>query len=564
MKKIYFKIFLIFTFFLYQNSVYSKVNVDTEFNQKYLSNYFSALFSFNNQNNVKALKYFNSSKFLIDKHERFLKNYVFSLVENGKVDQAIKEIKFAKKDDSKNFFEANILLILDGLLKKNNKNIQTALSNLEIFKNEDTYEIVVYETLKSYLELFATKSLVKQSSDFGKFSAVNSAFQNCYLNSKNTNNIFVNLINASSTGRDYSRYLFFYLTNLLDQGDLETVEQISSTIDPINNGLLISQAKIWIDNKNYEKFNQFFSCKNESHLLGEFFFLIANLYSSDENYIQSNFYLNISNFLNPNFHFNMYLLAENYFLTENYSASKKILKKFNQNEEIFYWHRIKRISKMIEKEENEFQSLNYIKQKFNQIKKPSQKIIYDMANIYKNFKKYNEAIELYNFLISKIDNKTEVYADILYKRGGSYERIGNYKKSDIDLIKSLEIIPDDPYVINYLAYSWLERKFKINTALKMLQNAYNQKKNDPYIIDSIGWAYFLIEDYEKAEKYLIQAVKLMPDDPIVNDHYGDILWMLNKKIQARYFWKNVLKLKDTEDFMKKNVKEKLLKGLNKI
>ena len=219
---------------------------------------------------------------------------------------------------------------------------------------------------------------------------------------------------------------------------------------------------------------------------------------------------------------------------------------------------------MIEKEENEFKSLNYIKQKFNQIKKPSQKIIYDMANIYKNFKKYNEAIELYNFLISKIDNKTEVYADILYKRGGSYERIGNYKKSDIDLIKSLEIIPDDPYVINYLAYSWLERKFKINTALKMLQNAYNQKKNDPYIIDSIGWAYFLIEDYEKAEKYLIQAVKLMPDDPIVNDHYGDILWMLNKKIQARYFWKNVLKLKDTEDFMKKNVKEKLLKGLNKI
>ncbi len=560
MKKIY---FLILTFFLYQNSAYSKVNVDQEFNQKYLSDYFSALFSFNNHNNVKALKYFNSSKFLINKHDSFLKRYVFSLVENGKVKQAIKEIKLTKKDKSKNFFEANILLILDSLIKNNKQNTQIAMSNLKTYKNEDTYEVVIYETLKSYVELFETKKITIQKNDFGRFSIINSAFQNCYLNSKNTNTIFVNLINASSTGRDYSRYLFFYFSNLLNQGDIETIEQISSTIDPINNGLLISQAKIWINNKNYEKFDKLFSCKNKSHLLGEFFFLISNLYSADENYIKSNFYLNISNYLNPEFYFNMYLLAENYYIAENYSASKNILKKFTQSDEVFYWHKIKRISKIIEIQENKFKSLNYIEQKFNQIKKPSTKIIFDMANIYKNFKEYNKAIELYTLLINEIDNSTQVHADLLYKRGGSFERIGNYKKSDNDLIKSLEIVPDDPYVMNYLAYSWLERKYKINKALEMLKDAYNQKEDDPYIIDSIGWAYFLIEDYEKAEEYLIQAVELMPDDPIVNDHYGDILWMLNRKMQARYFWKNVLKLKDTEDYMKKNIKEKLLKGLNK-
>tara|TARA_Y100000590_G_scaffold306981_1_gene346476 strand:- start:1536 stop:3221 length:1686 start_codon:yes stop_codon:yes gene_type:complete len=560
MKKIY---FLIFTFFLYQNSVYSKVNVYKEFNQKYLSDYFSALFSFNNQNKVKALKYFNSSKFLINQHDSFLKKYVFSLVENRKVKQAIKEIKLAKKNKNKNFFEANILLVLDSLLNNNKQNTLIAMSNLKTFKNEDAYEVVIYETLKSYVELFDTRNTTIEKNDFGKFSIINSAFQNCYLNSENTNTIFVNLINASSTGRDYSRYLFFYFSNLLDQGDIETIEDISSTIDPINNGLLISQTKIWIDNKNYEKLNKLFSCKNEYHLLGEFFFLISNLYSADENYIKSNFYLNISNYLNPGFYFNMYLLAENYFITKNYTASKNILKKFTQSDEVFYWHRIKRISKIIEIQENEFKSLNYIEQKFKQIKKPSTKIIYDMANIYKNFKEYKKAIELYTLLINEVDNSTEVYADLLYKRGGSFERIGNYKKSDNDLIKSLEIVPDDPYVMNYLAYSWLERKYKIDEALKMLKEAYDQKENDPYIIDSIGWAYFLIEDYEKAEEYLIQAVELMPDDPIVNDHYGDILWMLNKKMQARYFWKNVLKLKDTEDFMKKNIREKLLKGLNK-
>ena len=108
--------------------------------------------------------------------------------------------------------------------------------------------------------------------------------------------------------------------------------------------------------------------------------------------------------------------------------------------------------------------------------------------------------------------------------------------------------------MNYLAYSWLERDYKIDVALLMLEDAYNQEQDDPYIIDSIGWAYYLIKDYEKAEKYLVQAVQLMPDDPIVNDHYGDILWKLNRKIQARYFWKNTLKLKDIDDEMIKKIK----------
>ena len=95
----------------------------------------------------------------------------------------------------------------------------------------------------------------------------------------------------------------------------------------------------------------------------------------------------------------------------------------------------------------------------------------------------------------------------------------------------------------------------------MLEKAYDKKSNDPYIIDSIGWAYYLVNDYMKAENFLKRAVELMPDDPTVNDHYGDILWKLDRKIQARYFWKNVLNLEETEDKMKKNIKDKLIEGL---
>ena len=87
------------------------------------------------------------------------------------------------------------------------------------------------------------------------------------------------------------------------------------------------------------------------------------------------------------------------------------------------------------------------------------------------------------------------------------------------------------------------------------------QKNDPYIIDSIGWAYYLINNYSEAEKLLKRAVELMPNDPIVNDHYGDILWRLDRKIQARYFWKNVLKMKDVEKDLIDKINLKMINGL---
>ena len=144
------------------------------------------------------------------------------------------------------------------------------------------------------------------------------------------------------------------------------------------------------------------------------------------------------------------------------------------------------------------------------------------------------------------------------------ERLKKFKKSDEDLLQSLEINPNDAYVLNYLAYSWLERNYKIETAIEMLQIAYKKRNNDPFIIDSVGWGYYLVDDLIKAEFFLKKAIELMPNDPIVNDHYGDILWKMGRKIQAKYYWQNVLQFEDTEEIMKEKIKVKLLKGLKKI
>jgi tetratricopeptide (TPR) repeat protein len=236
------------------------------------------------------------------------------------------------------------------------------------------------------------------------------------------------------------------------------------------------------------------------------------------------------------------------------------LKNFDKNQDFFHWYRSKKEAQIIFKTRGNKEALNYIASKFESVDDPNNKFIFDIANFYKNSKKYEQAIKYYSSIIDKLDDNNEVKADLLYRRGGSYERMGDYVNADKDLLESLTINPNDAYVLNYLAYSWLERDFKINEAIKMLEDAYKQESNDPYITDSIGWAYYLIGDYIKAEKFLKKAIQLMPNDPIVNDHYGDILWKLDRKIQARYFWSMVLEMEDAEKDLLDQIKIKIISG----
>ena len=221
----------------------------------------------------------------------------------------------------------------------------------------------------------------------------------------------------------------------------------------------------------------------------------------------------------------------------------------------------KKEAQIISAQRNKKESLKFIISEYEKIEKPNKKMTFDLANFYKGSKDYKTAIKYYSKVIENLDENSEIKSDILYRRGGSYERSGDYLNADKDLIESLNINPDDAYVLNYLAYSWLERDYKIEEAMEMLKTAYAAESEDPYIIDSIGWAYYLIDDYQEAEKYLKRAVEMMPYDPIVNDHYGDILWKLNRKIQARYFWKNVLEMENVEEEMIKNINKKLIAGL---
>ena len=552
------KILIFFILLLYQSPIYSKSNSFSDFNSKNLSRYFSGIVAFENNNNSEALDFFNSSKVLVNKHDPYLKRLINSLVLENRVLQAINEIKKNKSRKNSEFFDAYLLLTLDNIKKNNFDLASQHLKNASALAQPSNFDTAIVETLEQYIFVFKEKKILRDKKNFGKFSTISETFQKCYLGNNDTDTFFKKLFN--DVRNDYTRYIYFYLSYLIEKNRLQDAKEISEKIQYANTTLLLSQGKSWIENGNMEKFSQFFTCTDHNHIISEFLFLISNLYSSQDNFERSNYFLNLSIYLNPKFIFNLSLIAENHYFNGEYKKAKKTLKNFKKDNEFYYWYRVKKETQIIAKLKNKKESLNYIKSEFNKIEKPNEKHLFDMANFFRNAKEYNEAINYYTKIIQIIGDDPEIKSDLLYRRGGCHERIGNYEEADKDLLLSLNIKPNDAYVLNYLAYSWLERDYRIDEAIKMLETAYAEKSDDPYIIDSIGWAYYLIDDFIEAEKFLKRAVELMPDDPIVNDHYGDILWKLDRKIQARYFWSNVLEMKDTENDMIEKINKKFIEG----
>ncbi len=557
----YFRILIIIIIFLYHSSTFSKTSENQNFNHRYLSNYFSAQVSHENGNNDLAIKYFDSTKSILRSYPNYFDKYIESLVLNGNVGEAINQIKFFRSKNKIDNFQTNLLLTINAFKNNNFDKANMHLSSMNSILIPSSYEEIIYQILKSYNNLFSDKK-ISEIENYGKLTKILLAFQYCYLKDNKSNKYFAELLNLEEG--DYSRYLFFYLNNLINQNEFETVKKVSLKIEPITSTLLILQSKNWIEKSKFENFSKIFSCQSETDILAEIFFLISNLYSAQEDYDMSNFYLRISNYLNPKFKFNLSLAAENYYLANNNIMLKKILKNFDNRDSIYFWYRIKKEFEILKKKEGKEKSLDFLNSKIKNLKIKSPKVYFDLANIYKGFKEYRKSIENFNIALEGINEESESYADILYRRGGSYERMREYEKADKDLLLSLELSPNQPYVLNYLAYSWLERKIKINQSMEMVLNAYQQRSDDPYIIDSVGWAYYLTEDYLMAEKYLKNALLIMPEDPIVNDHYGDVLWKLNMKLQASYYWKVAASSDEADEQLKEIINDKLIFGLNKL
>ena len=445
-----------------------------DFDEKNIANYFSGSVSLNNNNNFQAVKYFNSTKNLKNTHENFNRNYIISLVLDGKVSKSVSELKSTSEQKYSNFFNLNLILILEEIKRNNFDKAKAKLINLEKFEQDGKLEFVLYRTIKRYTELFLNKKTSKNDiNELGNIGEITNAFEKCYLGEIDTEKSFINLINSDDG--DFSRYLFFYVNYLISNEKFELAKKHVLKVNFLNSNLITAQTKQWILEENYKDFSKIFSCKNHNHLISEFLYLIANLYSSEGYYMESNFYLKLSHYMNPRFNFNLSLLLDNYLEINKIKEAKEIINKFKEKNESYYWYGLKQQANIISDKEGEKKAFEFIKSKFNKINNPNIKLKYDLANFAKNSKLYEISIKYYSEILKELDNQSNLYAKILYRRGGSYERIGNYKKADDDLLNSLNINSNDPYVMNYLGYSWLERNINIKEAFILLEKA-NKKK----------------------------------------------------------------------------------------
>jgi len=201
-----------------------------------------------------------------------------------------------------------------------------------------------------------------------------------------------------------------------------------------------------------------------------------------------------------------------------------------------YDEAIKNINKLLEKNNNLY---------------PIKKILADTHRIEKNYK---FAIQLYNEMIER--NENDLWS-IYYLRGICFERLGQWDKAEKNFLKSLDLKPDSPNVLNYLAYGWVERNIRLDQSLEMLKAAYAANPESSYIIDSLAWAYFKKNNYNEAAKLMEKVIDIAPGEAISLDHLGDIYYAMNRKREAIHFWQQALELAEPEDEITEDVQSKL-------
>jgi tetratricopeptide (TPR) repeat protein len=183
-----------------------------------------------------------------------------------------------------------------------------------------------------------------------------------------------------------------------------------------------------------------------------------------------------------------------------------------------------------------------------------------LGNVLRGHKKFAECANVYSKGASAIQKPEKSNWVVFYFRGICYERSKQWAKAEADLTKALELFPDQPHVLNYLGYSWIDQGIKLDEGMEMIKKAVQQRPDDGYIVDSLGWAYYRVGNYEEATKQLERAIELKPEDPTINDHLGDAYWRVGRVLEARFQWAHARDLKpDAEDLPK--IEEKLKEGL---
>ncbi|MER2534688.1 MAG: tetratricopeptide repeat protein [Rhizobiaceae bacterium] len=187
-----------------------------------------------------------------------------------------------------------------------------------------------------------------------------------------------------------------------------------------------------------------------------------------------------------------------------------------------------------------------------------------LGGVYASKEDYRGAATVYDEAVARLESAGQKASsadwNIWYQRGIAYERLKEWPKAEPNFRKALEINPEQPQVLNYLGYSWVDMNMNLDEGMDMIRRAVELRPSDGYIVDSLGWAHYRLGQYDEAVTELERAVSLKPDDPVLNDHLGDAYWRVGRKLEATFQWAHARDLKP-DDAVMESVRRKLVEGL---
>jgi Flp pilus assembly protein TadD len=186
-----------------------------------------------------------------------------------------------------------------------------------------------------------------------------------------------------------------------------------------------------------------------------------------------------------------------------------------------------------------------------------------LGNLQRSRKLFAESVSTYTRVLDLQPKSDKSQWLLYYYRGIANERRKNWPLAEADLKKALELFPDQPLVLNYLGYSWVDQGVNLDEAFKMLRRAVDLRSRDGYIVDSLGWAYYRLGRYDEAVKELEKAIDLKPSDPVINDHLGDAYWRVGRKLEAQFQWNHARDLSPDPDDLPK-ILDKIKMGLSDV
>ena len=308
---------------------------------------------------------------------------------------------------------------------------------------------------------------------------------------------------------------------------------------------------------------KFEAIETPADALSSIFYLIGNMADTKKkNPIASTFYIQLAESISSEKDYYNIRLAEIFAEMQVFNFSIEKYNKIGPKSAFYVPAQLGIVDALVETDKHEQAKLvlqRLIKDGFDQFE-----ILDSLADIFRNDENYEKAIEYYNRALTIVSEETKVTKwATFFVRGIAHDQSGNWNEAKVDLEIALDLYPNHPEVLNYLGYSLIERNENLVEALDMIKSAASQKPGSGYIIDSLAWGLFRLGQYNKAIIPMERAILLEPHDPIVNDHLGDVLWMIGRKREAAFQWKRALLFSPTLQNEKK-IREKLKLGITDL